>query len=286
MSDSKQSLLPTEPPPSYESSSQGAPSTGPLPNVKGNPVAKPPLLRAPLPLDLPALNQLKGQRVILASASPRRKQLLAQIGLTNLSVVPSTEPEDFSKSLSPFEYVLQTATKKALTVYRQEINNTSEGDLALIIAADTVVVSHFGDILEKPRSEREHVTMLRQLRDEGAHKVFTAVAVMAPLVSAKAPGYAMETAVEETLVRFDREITDDLIDAYVKTREGVDKAGGYGIQGIGSILVERIEGSFDNVVGLPIRATLRSIEKVVHRAEDEDGMEDLLGDEEEDDVLT
>ena len=63
--------------------------------------------------------------------------------------------------------------------------------------------------------------------------------------------------------KFDQDITDELILSYVRTREGVDKAGGYGIQGVGSILVEKIEGTFDNIVGLPLRATLRLIEKVV-----------------------
>ena len=112
--------------------------------------------------------------------------------------------------------------------------------------------------------------MLKSLRDTGAHKVFTAVVVMAPLESAQDPGYALQTSVEETTVRFDKEVTDDMIVAYVKTREGADKAGGYGIQGIGTILIEKIEGSFDNVVGLPLRVTLRLIEKVLDEAIDEE----------------
>jgi septum formation protein len=73
----------------------------------------------------------------------------------------------------------------------------------------------------------------------------------------------MESHVEETAVKFDDNVTDELILSYVRTREGVDKAGGYGIQGIGSILVEKIDGTFDNVVGLPLRATLQLIEKVL-----------------------
>ena len=101
------------------------------------------------------------------------------------------------------------------------------------------------------------------------HKVFTAVAVMAPLESARDPGYALETTVEETTVRFDRRMSDEMLLAYVRTREGADKAGGYGIQGIGAVLVERIEGSWDNVVGLPLKATLGLIEKVL-RADDSD----------------
>lgn len=112
-------------------------------------------------------------------------------------------PEDLPKSLAPFEYVLQTATQKAMTVYRQEINNEELGEPALIIAADTVVVSHLGEILEKPRNESEHISMLKTLRNGPSHKVYTAVAVMAPLESAVAPGYSMKTSVEETLVKFD-----------------------------------------------------------------------------------
>ena len=275
MGDAKYERAPSEPPPSYETAAQPANATA----------VKQPPPRMPLPLDLPVINAIRGRRVILASASPRRKFLLAQvcsfvvstifypdqwhqIGLTKLEIIPSTVPEAFPKSLSPFEYVLKTATQKAMTVYAAEVDNTTLGEPALIIAADTVVVSSIGRILEKPRSEAEHIAMLKSLRDSGSHKVFTAVAAMAPLDSARDPGYALETAVEETTVRFDKDITDELILAYVKTREGADKAGGYGIQGIGAILVERIEGSFDNVVGLPLRATLGLIEKVLNHDEE------------------
>ena len=149
-------------------------------------------------------------------------------------------------------------------MYTTEVDSP-RGEPALVIAADTVVSTNTGAILEKPRSEKEHVEVLKMLRDSngGWHKVYTGVVCIAPLESGVDPGYACETHVEETAVKFDESVTDDLILSYVRTREGVDKAGGYGIQGVGSILVEKIEGTFDNVVGLPLRATLQVIEKVV-----------------------
>ncbi|KAL2039208.1 hypothetical protein N7G274_007876 [Stereocaulon virgatum] len=268
MADTKYAPAPTEPPPSYETAAQPTAS-------------KPPPLRAPLPLEIPIIASLRDKRVILASASPRRKQLLAQIGLTNLQIIPSPLPENLPKSLSPFEYVLQTATRKATHVYTTEIDNTTLGEPALVLAADTVVVSSLGQLLEKPRSEADHIAMLKMLRNSGYHRVYTAVVAMTPLASARDPGYAIETTVEETVVRFGKEISDEMLMAYVRTREGADKAGGYGIQGVGAILVERIEGSWDNVVGLPLRATLGLIERVV-RAGDEEELEDEFGEGAED----
>ncbi|QIW96997.1 hypothetical protein AMS68_002515 [Peltaster fructicola] len=249
--------LSLEPPPAY----QDAP-----------PVSRP---RGPAPLNLPALNLIRGKRVILASSSPRRKQLLAQIGLVDLEIIPSTAPEDRDKSLGPLAYVLDTAVQKAQNVYRAEIDSP-KGEPAIVIAADTVIATHFGQILEKPRSERHHIEMLKALRDEnnGWHKVYTAVVCMAPLDSLADPGYAMEHSVEETAVKFDQSITDELIVSYVKTREGADKAGGYGIQGTGSILVETINGTFDNVVGLPLRTTLRLIEGVIVNPAKQEEVED------------
>lgn len=248
---------PIEPPPSYDDASPAPSQSGGVGARQGPP-------RPPVLLDLPALNMIRGKRIILASSSPRRRQLLAQIGLTDLEIVPSTVPENQDKSLGPFEYVLATADQKARNVYSATIDSP-KGEPALVIAADTVVSTHMGQILEKPRNEREHIAMLKMLRDQdnGWHKVYSAVVCMAPLESAVDPGYAVETHVEETAVKFDTSVTDELIVSYVRTREGADKAGGYGIQGLGSILVEKIEGTFDNVVGLPLRATLQLIEKVI-----------------------
>lgn len=261
--------LPQDDPPAYE------PSTKP-----------PPRLARPPPLELPALTLLRNRRVILASASPRRKQLLGQIGLTNLEIIPSNFAENLPKTLTPYEYVLATASAKALAVYEQEINNEEKGEPGIIIAADTVVVDAAGNILEKPRSEAQHISMLKSLRDRGASRVYTAVACIAPLESARDPGYALETAWEETIVKFDPTITDELLMAYVRTREGADKAGGYGIQGTGAVLVERIEGSFDNVVGLPLRTTLKLIEKVIAKSEDEDVLDgEVMEAQAEDDLI-
>lgn len=212
-----------------------------------------------------------------------RNQTPFQIGLSNLEIIPSTVPEAFPKSLAPFEYVLKTATQKAMTVYTAEINNTTRGEPALVIAADTVVVTNTGQVLEKPRSEADHIAMLTNLRDQVHHNVFTAVVAMAPLSSARDPGYALESTVEVTTVRFGQDISDDLITAYVKTREGADKAGGYGMQGIGAILVDRIEGSFDNAIGLPLRATLKLVEKVLNQDDENDELEDEFADLDDDD---
>ncbi|CAG7972752.1 unnamed protein product [Penicillium salamii] len=276
MEDSKKALLSqmedfttaSDPPPAYDQ-----PTTKPN---RGAPLPRPP------PLNLPALNNLRNKRVILASQSPRRKQILSFLGLPNLEIIPSKAEEDLPKSLGPFEYVLATAQKKAQAVYEQEINNETQGEPALILAADTIIVDPTsGSILEKPRSEAHHVSMLRSLRDIRDHKVYTALVAMAPLASARDPGYAMETTVEETDVRFDGEVTDELILAYVRTREGADKAGGYGLQGLGSILVEKVDGSYDNVIGLPLKATLKLIETVMAKADDE---EDMFSDGEEEDL--
>lgn len=126
-----------------------------------------------------------------------------QIGLTNIDVVPSAFAEDLPHELGALNYVLETASAKAQEVYRREIDNTELGEPAIIISADTIIVSHTGRILEKPRGEQDHINMLKMLRDQVEHKVMTAVVVMKPLESAVQPGYRMETHVEETTVKFD-----------------------------------------------------------------------------------
>ena len=126
-----------------------------------------------------------------------------RVGLHKLDICPSKFAEDLPHSLGALNYVLETASVKAMDVYKREIDNVEKGEPAIIISADTIIVSHDGRILEKPRGEVDHINMLKMLRDQGEHKVMTAVAVMRPLESAVDPGYRMETHVEETTVKFD-----------------------------------------------------------------------------------
>lgn len=199
------------------------------------------------------------------------------MGLKNLEITPSTLPEDLDKSsYGPWEYVSETGRRKGLDVYQKALETSlaSIPDPDLVISADTVIVTRDGRILEKPRSEAGHIAMLKQLRDSRMHRVLTSVTAIAPREDARHPGYEMATRTIETKVYFyseDDGLPDDVIEAYVKTREGVDKAGGYGIQGVaGLLLVEKIEGSMDNVIGLPVHKTLELAEKVIFRQDDVD----------------
>ncbi|PSR79820.1 Maf-like protein-domain-containing protein [Coniella lustricola] len=259
-----------------------------------------PIRKGPPPFELPIIAHLKGKRVILASSSPRRKALLAQIGLRDLEIKASTLPEDLPKeNYTPHEYVAATARRKCMSVYEDAIaeqtaaaegkssSSSSAGDKdgaaaakappadpELVIAADTIIMSADGRVLEKPRSEADHIRMLKHLRNTRVHKVLTSVVCLAPKADASHPGYEIAAHTEETKVYFAQEtegLPDDVIEAYVRTREGADKAGGYAVQGIGGlVLVEKLEGSVDNVVGLPVRHTLALAEKVIFQQGEEE----------------
>ncbi|KAK0729287.1 inosine triphosphate pyrophosphatase-like protein [Apiosordaria backusii] len=225
---------PEEQPPSYIAAAR----THGIPLRQSAPV-KP----GPLPLQLPILNHLRTKRVILASSSPRRKAMLTTIGLSppHLEIWPSNTPEDLDKkSHSPESYVSATARAKCQAVYTavleaqsqsqsQPDSKLSQEDPAVVIAADTIIATRSGQILEKPRSEEDHVRMLKHLRDGRFHRVLTGICVMAPKADASHPGYEIRGHVEDTRVYFAREedgLPDDVIESYVKTREGADKAGG------------------------------------------------------------
>jgi len=221
---------------------------------------------------------------------------LLQVGFRNLEIWPSTEPEDLDKKThTPEEYVAATARKKCLHVYQEALKQQEEEaakkdkttevspDPSLVIAADTVIATRSGRVLEKPKNEQDHIRMLQHLRDTRVHRVLTGVCVLSPKDDATHPGYELASHVEETSVYFaqaDDGLPDDVIESYVRTREGADKAGGYAIQGIGGmVLVEKIEGSVDNVVGLPVRKCLQLAEKAIFRQGDENDDEAESGGE-------
>lgn len=176
---------------------------------------------------------------ILASGSPRRIELLRSIGL-NPRVIPAKIDEGSVKEENPRRMVTQLAMMKALDVAKNW-----QGRDCICIGADTCVYID-GKILGKPESEEAAADMLRLLGGR-EHKVFTGYAA----VDCK----SMETAAEaqETLVKF-KQLSEEEISAYVKSGEPMDKAGAYGIQERGSLLIERIDGDYFNVVGLPLCA--------------------------------
>lgn len=194
-------------------------------------------------IDLPG-----GVRLVLASASPRRSELLASVGL-DFDVVPADIDESVAPGEAPAGYVARLSREKAAAVAGRV------GIDALVVAADTTV-DIGGQILEKPADSADARRMLRLLSGT-THLVHTGVTV------ASTTGPA-ETNVVETAVRF-VEITDALVDWYVATGEPFGKAGAYAIQGAGAALVERVDGSVTNVIGLPLAETLHLIRSAVTR---------------------
>ena len=183
------------------------------------------------------------KQLILASASPRRLDLMKLIGL-NFIVMPSNVDESNEAGLGASELVRDLALRKAA-----DVAGTIHQD-ALVIGADTVVVKD--RILGKPADNSEAFEMLKSLQGQW-HKVMTGIAVYDILTGLKT------TASEVTRVKI-RDMTDDMIWSYVNTGESADKAGAYGIQGMGAVLVERIEGCYFNVVGLPLMLLSRMLE--------------------------
>ncbi|MDR0405725.1 MAG: Maf family protein [Clostridiales bacterium] len=179
------------------------------------------------------------KRIILASASPRRKELLSRI-CASFEVIPSDADEAFDPSAACAENVRNIALAKALAVVRA--GGVAAGD-CVVIGADTVV-SIDGEPLGKPRDADDAARMLARLSGR-AHTVFTGYAAV------RGSDGKTEAGVEETTVLF-RELSGGEIAEYIKTGEPMDKAGAYGVQGIGAIFITRIEGDYSNVMGLPL----------------------------------
>lgn len=182
---------------------------------------------------------MAARRIVLASASPRRHEILARAGL-EFTVITSGVDEMVASFDDPCDYSLQLARRKAQAVARSERD-------ALVIGSDTVVEID-GQILGKPRDERDAARMLRALRGR-THRVTTGVVVI-DAASGRSSGRATTTAVTM------RDFSDAELAAYVASGEPFDKAGSYAIQGAGGSLVEGIDGPFDNIVGLPSSVVL------------------------------
>ena len=176
-------------------------------------------------------------KLILASGSPRRADLLRQLGLSFSVVAPSVD-EMPRRNENSLKYVERMAKDKNAEIRKRLAS------VDLVLSADTVVV-YQSRILGKPKSKTEGLSMLRLL-SERTHKVITGVALTTKTQK--------KFCFVETKVKF-RRLSDNEIQAYWMTKEPKDKAGSYGIQGLGALFVSRIEGSYSNVVGLPLMET-------------------------------
>lgn len=182
----------------------------------------------------------KNTTIILASSSPRRAQLLETIGV-EYELAPSQVQERLHAGEAPPDYITRLARAKVVAVARKR-------ETGLVIGADTIVVLD-GNVLGKPEDEVDAEKMLRQLSGRW-HAVMTGVALFDVATRREVADY------DKTLVRF-AQLTDKEIEWYIKTKEPMDKAGAYGIQGLGSMFVEEIAGNYFNVVGLPIPLVYR-----------------------------
>ena len=186
--------------------------------------------------------------LVLASASPRRRELLTQAGYS-FTVHPAHIQEDPLPGENPTAYVTRLAREKAQAVYGQLAGDTALDGALTVLGADTTVTLD-DQILGKPENAADAAWMLRMLSGR-THRVITGVA----LVTAR----AMEVAAESTTVWF-REVSDAEIAAYVSSGEPMDKAGGYGIQGRAARWIPRVEGCYFNVVGLPLALVTKLLE--------------------------
>lgn len=175
--------------------------------------------------------------IVLASSSPRRRQLLEMLRLPHRIIVPDVD-ETMHAGEAPERYVIRLAQAKARAVVPR-----APGDI--VLAADTTVVLD-GDVFAKPEDPADAVRMLGRLQGR-THQVMTAVAV--------AQGDRIEHALDVSSVTF-RPATPETLADYVATGEPLDKAGAYAIQGLGALLIERVEGDLFGVMGLPLRLAI------------------------------
>ena len=173
-------------------------------------------------------------KIVLASSSPRRRELLSAAGVGEFEICPAMGEETAPEGLAPDELVKHLSRQKAVEVAAKQSD-------AVVIAADTIVWSG-SRALGKPHDKSEAFAMLSELSGK-IHEVYTGVTVIC--------GEKLISEAECTRVHF-RELSVDEINAYIATGEPMDKAGAYGIQGRASLMVEKIDGDYFNVVGLPL----------------------------------
>ena len=192
-------------------------------------------------------------KIILASKSPRRSELLKQIGLTFDVMV--SDKEEVVTSTIPSEVVKELSLQKATDVRDMYVAGGC-AEQYIIIGADTVVAVD-DKILGKPKDSEDAFNTLKSLSGR-AHSVYTGVT----LIVGDGSRQSIDTFAVQTKV-YMYENSDEELKAYVSTHECDDKAGSYGIQGIGAKFVERIEGDYNNVVGLPISAIYKKISHLI-----------------------
>lgn len=195
----------------------------------------------------------------LASQSPRRRQLLEAAGFS-LTIVPADIDETRLEGETPSHLVERLACQKAEATRLALAGVASDN---VLLAADTIVWTEDGDVLGKPADEKAACATLRELSGR-AHHVSTGVCLMQ--LDHAANAVATRSFVETTRVSF-FDLTDEEIRAYVASGEPMDKAGAYGIQGRGRLLVSGIEGDWANVVGLPVARVVRELEALLGRSD-------------------
>jgi septum formation protein len=185
-------------------------------------------------------------KFVLASSSPRREKLLRKLGL-DFRIISPNVIEKHTNAESPDEYVLRVSLKKALTVAATLEHKH------IVIGADTIVVCD-GCILGKPKDEEEAKSMLMRLSGR-YHQVMTGLSIV------KSKSEIMHAENVESMVRF-RSLNPHEIEEYVDTKEPLDKAGAYAAQGIGAFMIEEIQGSFTNIVGLPLSSLSNALKNL------------------------
>ncbi|XP_073329429.1 probable bifunctional dTTP/UTP pyrophosphatase/methyltransferase protein isoform X1 [Pagrus major] len=211
----------------------------------------------------PVISKLAGKLVVLASASPRRLEILRNAGL-RFEVVPSWFKETLDKGLfkAPHEYAVETAKQKALEVARRMLFKHLKTP-NMVIGADTIVTVD-GMILEKPVDKHDAYRMLSKLSGK-EHSVFTGVAVvLCHEKENEEVDYQSFEFYEETKVKF-ADLSESMLWEYINSGEPMDKAGGYGIQALGGMLVEYVHGDFLNVVGFPLNHFCKQLDLIYNR---------------------